>query len=177
MYIKLITACQGVPVYKFATYDPPNNTGYLINKITSSISAYKREYLLRQDRASTYLIKHQNTYFTNQRYYQCRGYSRGNRARGYNRGDRNKGYSTCPYQKRRGKCFIYKVKGYYSRNYTPKEQQKSREEFIATYKRKYGDSAYFQEQLTIFISSYKGVNKDDVYKAFKSFIAASKNKD
>jgi hypothetical protein len=43
LYSKLITACQGIPACRYAVSDPPDNLRLLVNKLQSSITAYKKE--------------------------------------------------------------------------------------------------------------------------------------
>jgi hypothetical protein len=43
MYTKLVTACQNIPIYKFATYNPSVDIREFINKLILLISVYKKE--------------------------------------------------------------------------------------------------------------------------------------
>jgi hypothetical protein len=138
MHAKLVNACQGHPACKFATYDPPNDVGDLINKLMSSISAYEREQGPQQ------------AFFTDRRFHKA-PYDSSNR-QGYRRGYSTRG----GLPRRQARCFVCKKPGCWSWKHTGQEQRESKARFTAANKHKYPNAANFAEIMDQFIADFEG---------------------
>ena len=65
-------ACQGVPAYRYAVLDLLNKLSPLINKLQSSIIAYKKENTIQTEQTQAYFVDYK--YF-NRDQYNCNNYS------------------------------------------------------------------------------------------------------
>ena len=182
LHTKIISACAGIPSCKYATSDPPDKLGPLINKLYSSIMNYEKEQTLGGDgygpqpslRAHTTEqfpyqttlrdsrdLELDHTYYTGRRYYQRYGRRDGREPRqGSNQGktvrfaNRNRGAS--------GRCFVCKKEGCWSTNHSKLEVETSRNGFRNKHMGRYNTKGQrFEERLNQYIAAYEGDETDD----------------
>jgi hypothetical protein len=147
LHNKLVTACQGIPACRYATADPPEDLGHLINKLQSSIMAYEKEHANQVQ-----VQDHTQAYFTDRRYYRQNRY--GNRR---TRQDQSQ---------RQGRCYICKRSDCRSWKHTHEEQEQSKAKFRARNQGKFNNKASdfnkrFDEGFRQYIATYEGEESDD----------------
>ena len=137
LHNKVVTACQGVPACRYAVSDPPADFSELMNKLRSSIIAYKKE------QSTT------NAFFTDRRYY--RNDNRNNPTRNGYKGT-TYGQNQHPYPRRKFKCFVCCKEGCHSRNHTPEEREKEK----ARWERERSQKTFRQ-----YLAEYEGDEDDE----------------
>ncbi|RFU23765.1 hypothetical protein B7463_g12573, partial [Scytalidium lignicola] len=149
LYEKLITACQGSPVCRYAISDPSGDLGQLINKLHSSIMSYEKE--KEQEHNG-------ETYFTDCRYHTNRGTSQRFNPRGLRR--------TTLYSQTQGRCFICKREGCRLWKHPQEEQDAEKAHFKARNIGKFsssvcGSEQRFNEQFKQYVADCEGSDSEE----------------
>jgi hypothetical protein len=137
---KLVTACQSIPTCQFAISDPPSELGPLINKIQSSITAYKKQ---NPDQTQAY--------YTDRRYYK-----KGINQSRYNRRNRQDLYQPNFPPQYKPRCFVCNKEEYKLWNHSLEEIEESKARFKATNKGNFNKfDNCFNKHLSQYIAKYK----------------------
>jgi hypothetical protein len=159
---KLVTACQGVPACRIAISDPPGELSTLINKLQSSITAWKKE----NPRTMS------ASYFTDRRYYRGLQQHR----------TQQKGHFTARNQdsSHKARCYVCKREDCRSWKHTDTERQKAKDDWKSKFnaRTKGRFTSQSNDRFDQYIAMYEDSDDDtDIDDVFESLVVDIKRED